>query len=322
MCSNTMTQENSKIVISIGNFDGVHLGHQELIQRARKLAGSQGKVIFCSFDPHPISKLRPENAPGRLSTFEIRAEIIKAAGADEVIRLEPTDDLLHCEPSEFIKWLMNEYKPNAVVEGINFRFGRNRNGDVEELRRLGQQYGFHTEIVPPVDVELCDQTLVTVSSTLIRWLLHHNRVMDAQRMLGRPYTIAGVVTAGNRRGRTIGIPTANIDTVQMLPANGVYACVAKIKGKDNTNKSYQAVANIGSRPTFRADADKDNCKTSVCEVHMLDYKGDIDNYGWDINLEFKAFLREELRFAGAELLVKQIHRDINRASQYLPAGAG
>ncbi|MBL1218477.1 MAG: riboflavin biosynthesis protein RibF [Planctomycetes bacterium] len=298
-------------VLSIGNFDGVHLGHRALMERAAALAGPDGRVVVLSFDPHPISRLRPDHTPGLLTTFEQRRDLLLRAGADEVVKLSPDPDLLDLEPAEFIARIVKQYRPKALVEGWNFRFGHKRRGQVDMLRDLGAQHGFAVEVVEPVELSLNDQLLTTVSSTLVRWLIRHGRVADACRMLGRPYRIAGQVVSGAKRGRTIGYPTANLQTPNLLPAPGVYAGLAFTPADDNeqrTRPSWPAAINIGSRPTFDAGE-------VSCEAHLIGFNGPLDSYGWTLEIDLLAYLRDEVRFDSPETLVHQIQADTCRAAE-------
>jgi riboflavin kinase/FMN adenylyltransferase len=295
----------------IGNFDGVHIGHRELVRRAREAVGGNTRagppVLALSFDPHPSSVLRPDAAPQRLTSFEHRAELLIAAGATSVERLLPEPALLEQSPEEFISSLVQRYRPAVMVEGEDFRFGRKRSGDVDFLRTLGTKLGFHTIIVPPVAIDLNDQSIVVASSTRVRWLLNHGRVNDAARLLGRPYQIRGTVTQGDRRGRTIGIPTANVATDQLLPLDGVYGGIADAGPAGR----YAAAISIGTRPTFKGH-------TRRMEVHLLDAPRDEDRirtlpeYGWPIHVDITHWVRDDMRFAGIDAITSQIRRDISR----------
>ncbi len=298
--------------VTIGNFDGVHLGHQALVARARRHAGSGGTVTALCFDPHPLERIRPERAPQRLTTFGQRERWLRDAGADKVIRLEPDPALLNESPAQFVEWLAREHGPDAVVEGQDFCFGKGRSGTVETLCSLGAAFGFAVDIVAPVEVTLDDHSVVRASSSLTRWLLAHGRVGDAASVLGRPYTLVGTVVQGDRRGRTIGFPTANLACDVTPPADGVYACVATLPGGD----SYSAAMNIGTRPTFKGIERR-------VEVHLLDAAaaGDaltgLPEYGWELTVEVHAWLRDQLRFAGVEALTAQLQRDIGRVREAL-----
>lgn len=293
--------------LTIGNFDGVHVGHQALVRRAREHVGPDGQVVVLSFDPHPLAVLRPEvPLPPRLSTFADREEWMLAAGADEVIRLAPTEPLLSSTPETFVGDLVARYAPTAIVEGPDFAFGRNRTGTIATLRALGERHGFSVQVVEPVEVTLTDQSIVTASSSITRWLLQRGRVADAATVLDRPYRVRSRVSPGDQRGRTIGIPTANIRPEQAMPGRGVYAGLAT--GEDG--RTYPAAINIGVRPTFEGEEHR-------CEVHLIGYEGEVGRYGWSMSVEFTAFLRQELKFASIEEIVAQIRRDLARVEDLI-----
>ncbi len=296
-------------VISIGSFDAVHLGHQMLIARARALAGSDGAVLIYAFDPHPSALLRPGSEPPRLTTFEDRMQLLRQAGVTEVRRLEPTPSLLNQEPREFIQHLVMQHHPTAFVEGCDFRFGRQKSGTISTMRDLGSEFGFKVDCPEAREAALCDLSLVRVSSTLIRRLLTLGRVADAALLLGRPYHLSGRVTRGDQRGRTIGIPTANLETATMLPGDGVYAGVAWTPD----GQRFPAAINIGVRPTFAA-------RGRTCEVHLVGWQGPIGAYGWNLRVEFHAFVREEMRFSGPATAAAQIKRDIHRIQELMNPG--
>lgn len=295
--------------LTIGTFDGVHAGHRALVRRARELAGPTGRVTALVFDPHPSTVLRPASAPARLSSFEMRRRLLFAAGADTVERLEPTPDLLARSATEFVDWLVATHAPAAIVEGPDFRFGRGREGDVQFLESLGTTRGFRADVIDPVDVALSDLTLVTASSTVVRWLLAAGRVRDAALVLGRPYELEGTVNRGDRRGRTIGFPTANLSTDLLLPADGIYACEALL----DDGRTFAAGVHIGPRDTF-------GDPTRVLEAHLIDPSRDAERieglpeYGWRLSLRFIAWLRDPARFESVERLVEQMSLDCQRAA--------
>lgn len=232
--------------VTIGNFDGVHAGHGALVARSRALVGASGRVVVLAFDPHPSSVLRPGTEPPRLTTFARRTELLRGLGADEVRRLEPDRGLLSLSPEAFMRHVVDSFSPAVLVEGADFHFGKGRAGHVAELREIGARMGFGVEVVEPVEVELCDQSLVTASSSLARWLLAGGRVADAGRVLGRAYELSGDVVSGDRRGRGIGFPTANIEPAETPPAAGVYACTAELPD----GRELPAAVHIGERPTI------------------------------------------------------------------------
>ena len=294
---------------TIGNFDGVHRGHFALIDRARLRAGASGTVTALCFDPHPLERIRPEQAPQRLSTFSQRERWLHEAGADEVVRLEPDPSLLDKSPEQFVSWLVERHRPDAVVEGSDFCFGKARSGTIETLTSLGASFGFTVDVVPAVDVTLDDHSIVRASSSLVRWLLAHGRVADATIVLGRPYTLVGTVVQGDRRGRTIGFPTANMVCEVTPPADGVYACRAVLP----TGDALPAAMNIGTRPTFRG-------LDRRVEVHVLDNGTGISaaamlalpEYGWPLTVEVHAWIRDQVKFAGIDALTAQLKRDVAR----------
>lgn len=307
-------------VLTIGTFDGVHRGHQALVGRARERAASIGPDVLVAalvFDPNPIEILRPREAPARLTTFEQKRRNLLACGADEVHRLEPNSTLLRETPEEFITIVRREHGMVGVVEGPDFRFGKARAGDVRTLDELGRRLGFFVDVVEPVTVALNDHTIVPARSTLVRWLLEHGRVSDAARVLGRPHTLAGTVVSGDRRGRTIGYPTANIDSPCVAPADGVYAGRARL----SDGRVFTAAISVGRKPTF-GDGGR------AVEAVLLGDSPDpaaagevgagapawaplpgLPEYGWTLELEFIAWIREQIRYNGVEPLLEQMARD-------------
>lgn len=304
-------------VITIGSFDGVHAGHVELLRRARAIAdepatGGKGavRVAALAFDPHPRAALRP-GAPGpaRLTTFERRAALLRAAGADEVVRLTPDEATLGLSPEAFVGRLVRDHAPIAFVEGGDFRFGRDRAGDVGRLAELGRAGGFRVEVVPPVEVTLSDGTVARASSTLARRFIALGRARDASAILGRPHAVDGVVEGGQRRGRTLGFPTINVRPACLAPGDGVYAGFAELPG----GRRFSAAISIGDKPTFGGDG-------RVVEAHLLG--GDpseivealrpLGPEGWPVTLHVIAWVRDQVRFASAEALASQIARDCAR----------
>lgn len=293
-------------ILTIGNFDGVHIGHAALIRRARSLAGPGGRVVAMAFEPHPLTVLAPGRAPAALMGFGCRSELLKEVGADEVVRLTPTPELLEQPPEGFIERLVARYRPRAIVEGADFRFGRARAGDVRLLGALGDRLGFEASIVEPVDATLSDQTTPPASSTLIRWLVSHGRVADARAALGRPHELTGVVVRGDRRGREIGFPTANIEPAELLPADGVYAGWGRL----SDGRRMPAAIHVGPRAAFG------DLRRTV-EASLLDWSGPVaegnPEYGWPLRLALTSWLRDQGRFDSIAELVRQIERDVARA---------
>ena len=299
--------------LTIGNFDGVHRGHQALVQSARALVGDDGRVIVLAFDPHPNATLRPQHSPPRLSTFEQRRAWLETAGADLVERLVPRESLLSLEPREFIEQIIEQYRPTFVVEGSDFRFGRKRVGNIDTLRSLGNELGFAVNVVDAVDVTLTDHAIVRASSTMARWMVSKGRVRDGALLFGRCYAVHGRVRVGQKRGRTIGFPTANLHVDdQLLPRDGIYAGFAT--RDDDPEHMILAAISVGTNPTFG-----NNQRT--CEAHLLDYSGGVDEYDWSMTLQFHSWVRAQIAYDAVESLIAQIARDVNRVRELVQTTA-
>jgi riboflavin kinase/FMN adenylyltransferase len=289
--------------ITIGNFDGVHLGHAALVAAARTAVGAAGHVAVLCFDPHPVTVLRPEAYTGRLSTFQQRQAWLRELGADQVIRLSPTREFLSQTPEQFLDTVVREYQPQFIAEGRDFRFGRNRAGSIETLRVHESAHGFRTIVVDDVEAPLVDHSLVRGSSTMIRWLLQHGRVSDAAALLGRPYEIAGRVIRGDQRGRTLGVPTANLDHGDfILPADGIYSGFAQRPD----GSCFSAAISVGTKPTFGSNP-------RVCEAHLIGFVGPLGEYEWPLRISFHRWLRDQLTYSSVEPLIDQLQRDIAAA---------
>ncbi len=289
--------------VTIGNFDGVHLGHQALVAAARRQADQlPAPAVVVTFDPHPHRVLFPDSGPPRppLTTLEHRAELLHKAGADHVIILRTTAPLLALGPEAFFEdILIHQLGARAVVEGHDFRFGRGRAGTNETLRTLCAKGGLSFEEVPSIQF-----TSEVVSSSRVRAAIVGGDVKLAAELLARPYRIEGRIVEGARRGRTMGFPTANLDGVPtVLPGNGVYAVRSYWGGK-----MVPGAANVGPNPTFGEDARK-------VEVHLLDFSGDL--YGQTLAIEFIARMRRTRPFSGVEELTAQLRRDIEEARRIL-----
>ena len=284
--------------VTVGNFDGVHRGHQELIAAARR----RGRpTVAVTFDPPPHRVLFPDS-PVRppLTTLPDRAALLHAAGADHVVIITTSAALLSLSPEAFFEdVLVRQLGATAVVEGYNFRFGRGRAGDTAALKALCDAAGLAFEEVQPFE-----WNGEVVSSSRVRAAIVAGDVARAADLLNRPYRITGTVVEGAKRGRTIGFPTANLaDVPTVLPGNGVYAVRAEVDGT-----SYPAAANVGPNPTFGEDARK-------VEVHLIGFTGDV--YGALLGVEFVARLRETRPFAGVGELVEQLKRDVADAARLL-----
>ena len=288
--------------ITVGNFDGVHVGHQALLARARVLAGSSGQVVAVTFDPHPAILLKPELAPPAVQTLQERRECLVKYGADDVHVINTTKELLTMSAEQFMAWLREQIAFECIVEGPDFHFGKDRAGDINTLRAIGLKNNFTVDQVEPVEVALSDASSAVASSSLLRWLLQHGRVNDVAAVLGRAYQLTGVVQKGDQRGRTLGWPTANIATgARLIPSDGIYAGIATLP----TGARKRAAISIGTKPTFGVHA-------RTVEAFVLDHKAPVDDYGWTLTLEFSRWLRGQTRFDGVQALLEQMNIDAQR----------
>jgi riboflavin kinase/FMN adenylyltransferase len=295
-------------VVTIGNFDGVHRGHLALIARTVTRAQELGvRSVAVTFDPHPAAVLRPGSVPLLLQSLAERDEVLRSHGIDAVEIVAFTAELAAQDPEEFVRELLVDRLGAAVVVvGENFRFGHGAAGDVEALRALGVAHGFAVEAL---DLVRADEA--TLSSSVLRALLAAGDLESVTHGLGRPYRLAGEVVAGDGRGRTIGIPTANVAVPEgrALPGDGVHACWAFTAD----GSRYPAVTNVGWRPTFGGTS-------RTVEVHLLDAAEGLDLYGTVLTLDFVARIRGEQQFAGPDELVARIREDIRIARQRLSGG--
>lgn len=303
--ASTWVEQERPTALAVGVFDGIHAGHRavlgELTSRARAMGASAGVVTF---DPHPLTVVAPERAPSLLTSIDHRIELLAGLGLD-LTAVVPFDEATReWNPTRFVSELLaGALRARLVVVGEDFRFGRDRTGHVGLLRELGDQFGFETAVLPLVGGER------PISSTSIRAMVASGDVAGAASALGRPHEIWGVVVEGDGRGRTIGVPTANVDVGDgiAVPARGVYAVTAGLDADDHR----PGVANVGVRPTFGGE-------TETVEVHLLDT--DADLYGERLRVRFVARLRDEMRFDGVDALVQQIAADIGAARSILDRG--
>ncbi len=298
-------------VITIGNFDGVHLGHQAILQSAQADARNlNARVVAITFEPHPSAVLRPDQpAPPRLMDLSHRLTKLEKYGADKVVVLEPTPELLSLSAQAFVDRMVDRFSPVAFAEGPDFHFGKGREGNVQTLAQLGQTRNFKVDAVERVETGLSDQMVVPVSSSLVRWLIERGRVVDAGLLLGEPFTLAGHVEKGEQRGRQIGVPTANlyVDEDILLPADGVYAGEVWLNEKDEQVRLLgDAAISVGMKPTFEG-------RRRVVEAHVLDYAGDL--YDKPIEVRLTAWLRDQISFPHIEALKQQLARDIERVRE-------
>ncbi len=289
--------------VSVGNFDGVHRGHQALVEVAVADArAGRGTAVVLTFDPHPSRVLSPDRAPSALMTVAQKAEMLAGLGVDRLAVLPFTPALAHETPEDFARLVLQRaLGARVVVVGSGFRFGRRRAGDVATLESLGGALGFKVHAVPPL---LHDGA--PISSTRIREAVARGDVEAAAALLGRPFFVDGVVGKGDGRGRTIGVPTANLAPMnETLPGRGVYAARCTPEG----DARWPAVVNVGRRPTFGGGGE------TTVEAHLIGFDGDL--YGRTIRLSFVERLRDEQRFPDAPSLVRQIHQDVAAARRVL-----
>lgn len=295
----------SSPVLTVGTFDGVHLGHRAILHVVcREARRRNGSTVAITFDRHPRSVIAPESAPLLLMSREEKLRELRAAGIDVLIELPFTQEFSHTKPEDFVEQvIVRKIGAMAVVEGHDHGFGRGRRGDVSTLQALSGRFGFEFIQVEPQFVDGAP-----VSSTRLRDLVAAGRMEDAIRLLGRPYGLLGEVVRGDGRGREIGFPTANVRPDapdKLLPGNGVYAVRVRLD-----ERWMGGAANVGSRPTFGGTG------RSV-EVHLFDFSGDL--YGRGIEVAFLSRIREERKFGGVPDLVAQIHEDVQIARQRLKA---
>ena len=288
-------------VIALGNFDGFHAGHQAVVGRAVRHARDEGRpAIVATFDPHPVRFFKPDVPPFRLTTLDQRQELFAAAGADTMLVLPFDAALAGTTAEDFITGLLlDRYGAAGVVTGSDFVFGKGRGGDVVTLADHARRLGFFTEMVAPVEDE------VVISSSRIREALQAGDCATAARLLTRPFTVRGRVEHGDKNGRLLGFPTANIDMGNYLrPKYGIYA----VTGKLSDGRVLKGAANLGIRPSF--DPPKE-----LLEPHFFDFAGDL--YGQEIDVALHAFIRPEAKYDSMDALMAQIARDCDAAKALL-----
>lgn len=313
--------------ICLGAFDGLHLGHQALLARARQAAAHVGLVTF---DPHPQQVLAPERAPRLLQTAEQRRRVCASLGVEHLVLLPFDAQMAAMDAETFVRRaLLEGLRPAAVVVGEDFRFGRGREGDGERLASLLAPAGIEVVRVAAVPVpaaarEPDDDPDAKLGTTTVRRAVQAGRVEQAGAMLGRWHAVAGTVVEGAKRGRMLGFPTANIHApAGFLPAPGVYAAVLAVWSEHgpHAGRVWPAVANLGTNPTFHAEAGSSagagDAMPLRLEAHALDVEVGEALYGLPVELSFVARLREEQRFAGPAALVEQIRRDVEAARAHL-----
>jgi riboflavin kinase/FMN adenylyltransferase len=299
---------DERAVITIGAYDGVHLGHLAVIDQVRRRAAEVGaRSVVVTFDRHPASVVRPESAPRLLTSVDQKMELLESTGVDAVVVVPFDSEQAAESPESFVdRVLVQCLKTRIIVVGEDFHFGRSRNGNVDLLRKIGVEADFDVE--PVKLVQRLDGIDEPVSSTAIRRALAGGDIKRANSMLGRPYEVSGVVFTGDQRGRLLGFPTANVGVPSgmCLPADGVYAGFYERPNGD----VHGCAINLGRRPTFYEHAD-----ASLLEAHLLDV--DVDLYGEVARVRFEHFLRSERKFDGVDALIAQLALDVSSARELL-----
>lgn len=286
--------------VTIGNFDGMHRGHQEILRRVIDQARRAGwmSAVLTLF-PHPVRVLRPDDAPSLLATLEQRLAAFDAIGIDAVLVLRFDEELAKVQPQDFARrYLAETMRAREVLVGGNFRFGHRQQGDGKALVEFGRQWGFGVAIVQPVTIDG-----IIVSSTAIREALREGRIEEAERMLGRPFALEGEIQTGTGQGRTLVVPTLNLKTEQeALPKTGVYATETAVGGG-----VYRSVTNVGKRPTF-------NGTGITIESHLFDFSDKLTVGKMEVR--FLRRLRDERKFSGPDALRDQVRSDIEEATKF------
>jgi len=295
-------------VVTVGTFDGVHLGHWRVLQEIAARATEKGRrSVLVTFDPHPLRILRPEHAPPLLTTPLEKKEILAESGLEYAVFLTFTEALSKYEPRRFVEEvLVGRLGVEELVIGYDHGFGRGRSGDSETLVAIGAELGFGVEVVPPVSVGGS-----AVSSSRIRAAIAARDMEEARLCLGRPYSVRGIVVRGEGRGRGLGFPTANLrieDGGKLVPPQGIYAVRAVLR-----RGTYLGALHLGPRPTFKGSP-------PTIELHILDFDGDI--YGEEVRVDFVAYLREILPFASVAALVEQMKADVEAARDAMDENTG
>ncbi|MDY7009516.1 MAG: riboflavin biosynthesis protein RibF [Planctomycetota bacterium] len=292
-------------VLTVGNFDGVHLGHQRLLSVAASLSASEdAKFCVLTFDPPPAVVLAPNRAPDYILPADVKYRLLAAAGPGAIVVVRTTTEFLAGTAEQFIRDVLVKYfEPKHLVEGPNFFFGRDRSGNVETLQEMSGRFGFDVTVVEPLEARLPKRGAVHISSSLVRDLIRAGDVADAALCLGRHFTLYGTVVTGCGHGRLLEFPTANVDPNGLIcPGEGVYAAWADIQ-----NERYSSAVSVGAKPTFEMPSSK------TIEVHLLDAAGNF--YGSDIAVTFLSKLRDQQAFPDTGALKAQIAKDVQRVRE-------
>ena len=289
-------------VVTLGNFDGLHLGHQKIFERVKTEASRMGgESVVITFEPHPLKVLSPKSCPPFLTPFRRKILLIEQSGMDVLLCIEFTKTFSEISPSDFVKnILVEKVGAQKVIVGFNYHFGKNKKGNPQILKQIGSLFNLQVEIIDSLIIEG-----TTVSSSKIRELIKNGQVEKASKLLGRHYSILGKVIEGAKRGHLLGFPTANLEiSEELTPLPGVYAVEVLWK-----RQSFKGVANVGWNPTFQTEGEG---KISS-EVYILDFNEDI--YGEEIQIDFVRRIRDEARFDSIAQLITQIQKDIEWAQE-------
>ncbi|MFA3782489.1 bifunctional riboflavin kinase/FAD synthetase [Melioribacteraceae bacterium 4301-Me] len=304
--SDTVNINNNTIryVVTVGTFDGLHIGHMKIIDSVvRKAQSVNGQSVLVTFEPHPRLVLSKDYNIKLLTTFDEKRKLLQEAGIDNLIVINFTKQFSQLSSEEFIyHYIVQKIGAQHMIIGYDHKFGKDRNGDVNKLKQLGEKWNFSVTSVPPAKING-----EIISSTLIRNALNDGDIEKANLFLGRAYSFSGTVVEGVKRGRTLGFPTANIhlnNEMKLIPKRGVYFCSVKLM-----NENLYGLMNIGIRPTF------ENKKELVIEVHILNFNDDI--YGQELEIDLIKRIRDEKKFESKEQLVNQIENDKKQALEYI-----
>ncbi len=304
-------------ILTIGNFDGVHMGHQEIIAAAGRISREKGtELVAMTFEPHPVAVLHPENAPGVLTPLGLKKHALGQFGLDVLIILEGDRELLMLPPEDFVKrFLIENIRPSVVVEGDDFNFGAARSGSIDTLREFGTDNGFGVRVIEARKIQLSTGQMVKVSSTMIRYMLESGHVADAATALGRPYRLLEEIIPGRGVGRKLGFPTLNMKKPgQIIPAEGVYAGFVKIGDDPDAvllaEDKFPAVYSIGQARTYGDDF------SLLIEAHLLqdEVSASVGQY---MTMDFVERIRSQHKFNTSEELSRQIERDCDVAEKIL-----
>jgi riboflavin kinase/FMN adenylyltransferase len=307
-------------VLTIGNFDGVHLGHQEILSAAGQAAEkNQTQLIALTFEPHPVAILYPEKTPGVLTPLVLKKHLLAQSGVDCLIVLEGNNELLNLSPEDFVnRFIIKNIRPSIVVEGTDFNFGAGRTGNVETLKKSGAEKGFEVTVIEPKKIKLSTGQSVRVSSTMVRYMLESGHVADARAALGRPYRLFEQIIPGRGIGKKLGFPTLNMRKPnQVIPAEGVYAGFVgtgeTIENILTCEEATPAAYSIGQARTYGED------DPLLIEAHLLNETDDKIT-GKYMAMDFIKRIRSQHKFKTPEELSAQIAKDCDQAKKILTAG--